>query len=157
MQALTFLADDSAMDGPSLSQREVRRDFSWLGRSPRPQTLFVTRLVGRQIARLSILAAGGAGSVVRRIELAQASDAERRPVRRPVWLPAHKNQRYSCRWVFAYRTARREFVCAASAARGGVQRQSDLNVRSELWFSVGDCRVTSGQSPPAPPFSRGGG
>ena len=116
------------MDVSSLWQREVRRDFSAFERSSPAQTLSVARLLGRQNARLSIRAAPD--PVVRRTSLLRAPNAGRRPVRQPVLLPAHKNQRCSCRWVFAYRTARRGFVFAASGTIGVAQRQSDWYARA---------------------------
>ena len=120
------------MDVSSLWQREVRRDFSPLERSFPAQTPFVARLVGHQNARLLIRIAPDRRSVVRRMSLVRAPNGERRPVRRLVLLPAHKNQQCSCRWVFAYRTARRGFVFAASGTTGVARRRSDWYARSEL-------------------------
>jgi hypothetical protein len=127
------LADSSPMDGSSLLQREVRRDFSWLERSSPARPLFVARLLGRQTVRLSILAAPDPCSVVRHILIGRAPNAERHRVRRRVLPPVHKNQRCSLRWVFAYRTAHRGFVFAASGATGVARRRSALSARSELW------------------------
>src|SRR6185369_320321 len=113
--------------------REVRRDFLQLERSPPAQTLFVAMLFGRRNARLSIRAARDPWSVGRRILLVRVPNAELRRVRRPVSLPVHKNQRCSCRWVFAYRIARQEFVFAASGTIDVARRRWDLSGRSELW------------------------
>src|SRR4051794_18286781 len=100
----------------------------------RLQTRFVATLVGRRNARLSILAARDPWSVGRRMLLVRVPNAELRRVRRPVLLPVHKNQRCSCRWVFAYRIARQEFVFAATGTLAVARRRSDFSARSELWF-----------------------
>src|SRR5688500_16851497 len=96
---LTLWGIPLPMDGSSLLQREVRRDFSWLERSSPARPLFVARLVGRQTVRLSTLAAPDPWSVVRHILIGRAPNAERHLVRRRVLPPVHKNQRYSLRWV----------------------------------------------------------
>ena len=90
-------------------------------------------LAGRRNTRLSILAARDPWSAGRRILLVRAPNAELRRVRRPVLLQVHKNQRYSCRWIFAYKIARQEFAFAASAAIGVARRRLDLSAKSELW------------------------
>ena len=78
-----------------------------------------------------------------------------RRVRRPVLLPVYKNQRCSCRWVFAYRIARQEFVFAASGTIGVARRRSDLSARAS--FGLKSAVVGNiGKSPPTPLFLRGG-
>src|SRR5688572_14551647 len=144
------------MDGSSLLQREVRRDFSWLERSSPARPLFVARLVGRQTVRLSILAAPDPCSVVRHILIGRAPNAERHRVRRRVLPPVHKNQRCSLRWVFAYRIAHRR-ICfrrkrchrCSSASVGFVRKERALVLSRRLYGNIG-------KSPQSPLFSKGG-
>lgn len=127
----------------------------WLERSPPAHHPFAARLLGHRNVRLLIRALRDICSVERRIELVRFLNVERRPVQPLALAPEHKNPRCTCRWVFADRTQRRGFVFVASGATVGVRRRSDGCPKSELWFLVGDCRVTS-ENPPDPPFFKGG-